>query len=554
MKLSRVTAEAGAKAQHPMLIVGQRSYAEHMAAELTEALENYFIDVTDNGAEAERLTGNKSYRWVIVDEKVPGETDTIEAKQSDAGNGAWDAFAFARSWVKAGKARRAIVITELLFPRVRLTDQVFAVERRRAFPCEGIADMIRAGDGDVTPIMPTVVRVRFSHRQSRRARNTKSVDRCVIEFIACCSGPLEYYFEDERSKRLKRRSHSDQFGDFGALSAQFQSLRLKEESGERLEAALKVARDLWDALPESGLMRWLLAIAEEARRSLFETPEPDPNRFPCPFLLQVVAKAEMTAVPLDLAISSDGGTGHICARIPVTWRIETENAPDATEDDRSWNRTSYRHFRAVSSCHSDCIAEGMRFRAVTDARKRMRKVLRNLGLPKSYAKHVRDTKSLQEVMKVEQQHRCCAYVLSHGMEALGIVVGPAPKDVYGAIVSAGELAPHSGCQRRRFVYFNCCDLGHQQTAQQFRSRYFGGFAHEMLQRGVCFELICNRWSVSADWACRLAEEFYIQRPSTAPGRAMALLNARVRIEEEMSRSAGGQIDPTWLAPIHMWSQ
>ncbi|MFN0167222.1 MAG: CHAT domain-containing protein [Bryobacteraceae bacterium] len=459
-------------------------------------------------------------------------------------------MALARNWTLAEQGGQAIVITGRTFPYLCLPDRVFAAKRHRTF--EGIADMIRAGDGGATPILPTVVRMRFSRGPAKTSTGEQGLDPCTLELARdayLVGGPLTEYFDEECEKRGLR---TDEFGPFGDLSASSQAIASVFDK-DRGNAAMSAALDLWKALPESGIMRSFPDIAKKARELLFEQ---QPNEFPCLFILHiVVSSAEMIAVPLDLALNRWAGTGHICARIPVTWRVKTEHAPKSTDDDKLLNSTGYHYFRAISSCHESCIVNGLRFPAVTNAEEHVQKVLASLRLPAGQSRHVVDGDSLREAMDAEQEKKCCAYVLTHGLVGDGtnaLVVGPSSGDGSGARVRAAQLAAESG-HRRRFVYFNCCKLGHQQTEQEFRSRYFGGFAHEMLQRGVCHELICNRWPVTEKWALRLAEEFYLQRPSTAPARAMALFNARVRIEREMSR-AGEEIDPTWLAPVHLWSE
>jgi len=258
----------------------------------------------------------------------------------------------------------------------------------------------------------------------------------------------------------------------------------------------------------------------------------------------------MTALPIDLAIDRQGGTEAVFVRIPVTWRIRAEGFLPKTQSER-WNCTDYEQFHAISSCHEECVVEGLKFRRVDGAEVHIRNVLSTLGLSTEQAKHALDCKSLCDVLASGRGNSGCAYIFSHGLVAAGVVVGPIDGTREGSIARAASLAQGLDRHRRRFIYFNCCELGHQLTVEQFRSAYFGGFAHEMLREHVCEEMICNRWSVSAAWAGRLSEEFYRQRPSTAPGRAVALSNARIRIGREIRRV--GLDDPSWLAPIHLWA-
>jgi hypothetical protein len=124
-----------------------------------------------------------------------------------------------------------------------------------------------------------------------------------------------------------------------------------------------------------------------------------------------------------------------------------------------------------------------------------------------------------------------------------------------------DLAVAAGIRRvdslptkgRRFLYFNCCELGAQQAREAARNSYYGGFAEGILSVKACNETICNRWPVTFEWACRIASEFYKQKPRTAQGRAGSLLTARLRVRHEMNQRQGEQQhDPTWLAPVHLW--
>jgi hypothetical protein len=263
------------------------------------------------------------------------------------------------------------------------------------------------------------------------------------------------------------------------------------------------------------------------------------------------------AVPWDIAFGSDTGDSHVCHDIPFVWRIDVRGNPETLDVSRTFNPIDYTGFQAISSCDEDVILQGQKFAKAGDMPKSAAAILNSLPRHGGHV-HVCDRNGLVAQL---QSRGDGAYFLSHGIDAhpgdlAGMVVGPIPGNGAGdsgEVVNAGNLGAAN--VRKRFLHWNCCELGSQQTDARQGGSYYGGFLEGILANACSVETICNRWGVTFEGASLLAVEFYKLHPITAYGRAHALVHARRAVRNAvLAKSPEKQNDPTWLAPIHVWAR
>jgi hypothetical protein len=276
---------------------------------------------------------------------------------------------------------------------------------------------------------------------------------------------------------------------------------------------------------------------------------------PFPVHLHLRCKPDMLKAHIDLILDEALSKGHICALMPVTWRIETERWKHYGNEwnEQHCNQTKYDNFSVVYSCHTKSKCREDEIPPIDRVSEKARTILDLVGQENDHPVHAKSIYELREaVIKNYASHM--AHVISHGLhndpaDLTYIFVA----DDYGNAtpVTANNLSPDDDEKGLNFAFFNCCDLGSQAPEN---ASYCGGFAEEAIKTGLCYEIIANRWGATQCWAHELELAFYETKPRTAQTRAVALLRARLKVLKKMKKQiAEKQYNPTWLAPIHIWA-
>ena len=530
--------------------------AQLIRASLLGELPEFRIDVVINGIEEARQKLNKNdYGWLITSEWL----STKEITASNEANGA----NLAKEWLSRNRHHRAIVLTETCWESLpwSFTERLSGIPISQVYPCHPLVDLIHAGQAGYTGVPPTVVELLFY-----KDNNNKT--DVLLELRGVCDGPFKYMVEGILLSGNDRKP-SQVVGDFKSIAKTFRTAAGSSDPARRVRTLIKGSKDLYDALVNKqppGLLHLLLSAIDRAfmpfpwRRTLSGLQSAEG---PSPIHIHLICEPEMLAIPLDLMFRHQNGRAHLCAELPVTWRVKTNRSANyVLEGERKWNLVDYTAFNISYSCRQAVQLSGKYFfPALKNARKEAKQILDLLGLPKEQAKLTKSIDALRTFFvsgKMSSRHG--VNVASHGVHTYpshssGVIVGPSPGPDHNAtLATAMSLRPNDGEFGPRFAYFNCCELAIQNTGRRAGFSYFGGFAEGAIIEGICAEAISNQWSVSDKWALLLATEFYKMKARTAQGRAVALQRARLKVLQQLGRElAEDQMNPTWLAPIHIWA-
>lgn len=537
-----------------ILVVGARDDTGPLRSFLTAALSEFSVDSAETLSAARGILRTTQYRWLIVGQHARSGHG-VELSRAAVACG----VGFAQKFIAGNPDRRAVVVVDWTWEGIEVKPS------RRLFylrPCEVInvggaflVETIRSAEEGCCFVPPTVVTLSISrHGNAHRLR---------VEDIE--GGPLKVYIETRLQQQPFRDRRATQVVSGFTSAARTLAAEVRKTccTPKTLRAALvrisrRMARSLGVRRRSSpSLVELLHDAARDALSERWYSPS-DPVELsgagPYPVHLHIRGPARILSLPFDLALMSDNH-GHLCVHLPVVWRWPN----DRPSDPAKVNPLDLAHIRAAYSCHEQVLVSGAPgpLPGLAGVQEEVSQIATLLGLRKGQWGEVRSVESLRNAFGTDASDvRRGVHVASHGVHGAcpddsGIVVGPvsglAPSR--GVVVKAAQLRDSGAA----FAYVNCCRTGQCDPAPA--ASYSGGFAQAAVQAGVCAEMIGNRWPVHDRWACRLAMEFYRLRPLTVHGRAVALLRARLVVLKEMTEKLHElPLDPTWLAPIHIWAE
>lgn len=492
-------------------------------------------------AEAKSLSDAESRRgtveWLIVSERwfddnsiAVGVPEGLESPGS----------ALARRWTEErdGKAAgRAVVLTETQWWN---SDVAFS-DRLLGLPKIGwdwylpqLIEMIHAAEAGVILLPPTTITYGVEVEDST----------IWLRYLRVGEGPLAPLLR----RRLEGSGGARECTHRECSSRPFLAV-LQSREGDRRGAVLRLTRAVYNTLAGTGFLDEVREIAREAIDKL-KIRAPKDRIGPYPVHLHLECDPAAFSLPIDLALREDAdGRDVLCMKLPVVWLLRrSEDEPSAGPTPH--NETGYSS-EGFTAAHSGTIAasfDGLLFPAITGVEQHSIKILETAGV-KTAPTALTSTECLVRLFKEGQLGRT-VHVTAHGVhnreaDCSGVLVS---SDAAAQnVVEARELADPDG-PRVHFAFFNCCELGYRDdeaAADSFHSSFTGA----LIRRAACREAICNRWSVSQKQALAIAEEFYLLKPRTVYGRALALLAARRRL---LDRDPNAEKDLSWLAPIHVW--
>jgi hypothetical protein len=523
-----------------------QEFADCLAEALQEVTDEYDVDSVCSIESARERLADRHFRWLIISERLPegGKGSTLTGRPNGA--------VFAQEYLNDSSHPdlQAIVLTENTWPHLDWKFDVRLIGIPKASPALNephlLVDMMHAGEAGSIFAPPTTITLEIW-----------AGDPGTMAVLSVDDGPLQKDIGDIVRDRLRPRTVTVE-GDVESGVAAFRST-IDADATVRSEALKDFAHRLCDALKPPGAFARLLDDVRKLAVRMFKAEAL--NRVDLSLVhLHIRCEPEMLALPLDLALPKFTGFPHLCNLLPVSWRIRWDGREN-NDVVRRFNPTNYRHFRAVYSCCDPVRLNGLRpFSALAEAPGAVRAIADVLGVGADCAMHISDGPSCQRALGASHSNGegQCAYVLTHGLhgqpaDRTGFVVGPRPGTQEADWVTAEHLIPQPEAGARRFFYFNCCELGAQETDANSKGSYVGSFLQGLLYHGVCAEAICNRWSVNFEWASFMATEFYRHKPRTAQGRTSALFFARRRTRQAMNRRFDAtQNDISWLAPVHVW--
>jgi hypothetical protein len=556
-------------ADNRILIICDRRQSPYAIAIRDHFREEFFdpeIRVVHRMLPKVECLGKCRYNWLVIWELIEEPEKGITFQ-----SGLFNGINFAHKWLANHSDGRAIVITRS--PWKQITDKSKFIDRLSPVPDDiltqsniyFLTEIVHAGQADYTLIPPTVVEFRLSQEEGN----------CVLELDSNAKGPLQDMLTNSLRGPFSDRPRQI-LGNFDDAVDAFQEACDNWDHGHRREGLMRVANMLY---PKSGrrrchLLTLLLETVKEVLSLWRESSEEEPSEeeppkpmnpnVPFPIHLHLLCEPEMLSVPIDLIMDKFISKGHICAMMPVIWRIKTRGSRHhGSGEIGQWNHTNYGNFSVIYSCCEESKWEECVIDPIGDVHEKAERILELADSGDSQPIRIATMDELHRaiIRNVEHGSFHVVHVISHGSRSnpadlTYIFVGP-DHNGDATPVTANQLGSdiHSGERSPDFAFFNCCELGYQDAKRAALSSYYGGFAEGVISTGLCHEIIANRWGANQYWAHRLELAFYETKPCTAQTRAVALLRARLKVLKEMTpKPAEGQFEPTWLAPIHIWAE
>ena len=419
-----------------------------------------------------------------------------------------------------------------------------------------INEMINAGDLGCGFIPPTVINLSFDK------------DCCLKDISVSHGGPL-YGFLRQNLEPINDAITRQEILANRLEDIDFQKLLNKNINyRDVLNLAHNLSNDFFNELVQK--LKNITGLALNCFWS-GKSPLSSDSDFnsPCPIHLHISfdSQSDILAVPLDIVRNGEeSGFEHLCTVFPVVWRPNRNSSNNHTYAEENLNINEHKHdeFHGIYSCESSVSIDDHKFSEIEGAKDHINDILsiisHNNKTPIFATNRERFRSSL---IRQSNETNSSVYILTHGFhcdpeESASVVIGPDGAGMNGERANAIYLEPYTVKEEFgvTFAYFNCCELAFHTSYTISMRKYFAGFADAAMKLGVCREGIFNRWSVTAEYACILAKEFHRMNPITVHGRANALRRARIILRKKMAEKEdiGQQLNPTWLAPMHLWTE
>lgn len=541
-------------ARNKCLLVCESQLAVFLTSRLQRSMPEREFHQVVAVDEAWRKLQDEEYHWLIAFDTSPASSESLSLHNTR--HEIPPAVELAREWTRNQSDRHAIIITEgASWDRLpwKMRPGLLGCPYSALFHCPDLLpEMIHASEGGYPYVFPTTVKLRLHAIQDSESA------RPVLSFEGLDEGPWGPSLDLRLGSMPDVHLQSDcgmSMNQWGEASRRFVSC-LPET---RKQAVVAAGQSLWNAAKDGpstpSVLTWIRESERDIRCRIWEDTG---HEAPCPPFIHVhlVGSPEMLSVPIELGADQNEGTEMLCERIPFVWRPKA-----STSDGNRWNSADPGRLTIVYSCASDVLVPGRTgslrgFKAIKQLKPHVKRIAGSLSSLGGRPVHATKVARLQKALTaVPGGSGASAYVISHGIhdgsaDDSGIVVGPSLPDGRGEIVDAMKLTPLEGLQPRSFLYLNTCELGCQQSFEQAKGSYYAGFAQAAVQGGICREIICNRWGVTAKFALLQADLFFRLKPRTVQGRASALMHARRRVLRQ-SRREDNQ-DVTGLAAMHVY--
>jgi hypothetical protein len=476
--------------------------------------------------------------WLLLLGSLPYDRGqaSFETWQKNAGR-------YIPEWLGTYRGLRIILVTSL---SLSLPERGWSVRERlspvddRDFTFELVEDIVHAGNAGCTFVPPTVVTMAIAQEGGTVSVRTESIG----------SGMLEVALE-----RAGIRKISHELGDVSELTESFSRL-CDCAAGEnatsfagKLDQYALVMREKWACLMP------LWKTKELLDRDVFgaNTLPQETSGLPFPVHLHIKSAPELMNVPIELALNRREERSFLARAIPVVWCLPSRSPIGHERQAGQDNVVSYEHFSAAVSCTGpfDEMTDGWLPRH--DAMESCRGILRHVGSPGD-PREIRTADEFRAlVVRDAPSVGHSFHIMTHGfsvaeaVDESSILIGS--HETGDTRVRAADLGSAGNVAQvgAAFALLNCCELGRAATETQAGRSYTTGFASSLIARGVCREIIANRWPVHYGPAKMLAAEFFSHRPRFVSARAMALLRARTAVEAAFH----GDSLQSWLAPVHI---